>query len=246
MMRGWGPGPVFAFECLTAARRRRMYVARALFVSLLMIGLGTIWVSSGRTFNDRSEAGADRERVLLRGDRDPARGGGDGRTGDHRRGRSASTRAGGPCNTPSSPTSPPARSSCGKLASRLASVLSLLACGLPVLGPRRPAGRDRTPGGPRGRISSRSASPSLGSALALTFSVWARWPHQALLPTYAVLGVWAGAWPAAIVFFGIGPPATWRAGGLDRRLFQPDLLPRSRRNWIHAATCWARSSPSWA
>ena len=29
----------------------------------------------------------------------------------------------------------------------------------------------------------------------VTFSVWARKPHQALLPTYALLGLWIGAVP---------------------------------------------------
>ena len=47
-----GPGPVFAFECVAAARRWQFYAGRALFVLLLMIGLSLIWAPAGQIFQN--------------------------------------------------------------------------------------------------------------------------------------------------------------------------------------------------
>ena len=38
-------GPVYAFEWLTASRRWQMYAGRALFVGLLLLGLGFYWIA---------------------------------------------------------------------------------------------------------------------------------------------------------------------------------------------------------
>src|SRR4051812_40746907 len=221
MMRGWGPGPVFAFECLTAARRRRMYAVRALFVFLLMIGLATIWAPSGRAIGDRGELARIASEFFFAVIAIQL----------------AAAAIVAPASTAAAICVDKRRGALqhafatdlssgeiirGKFASRLASVLSLLACGLPVL----------ALGGLLGGIDPRAAVgaylvllgvAALGSELALTFSVWARWPHQALLPTYAVLGAWAGAWPAAIALFGIGPPATWVPGDWAVALSNPIL-----------------------
>src|SRR5262245_54946490 len=52
MPRRVGTGPVFAFECLMAARRWQVYAGRALLVSSMFCGLGMIWYSqaAGRRF----------------------------------------------------------------------------------------------------------------------------------------------------------------------------------------------------
>ena len=41
-----GPGPVFVYESLILARRRQVYAGRALFVLAVFIGLGTAWCDS--------------------------------------------------------------------------------------------------------------------------------------------------------------------------------------------------------
>src|SRR5262245_66529036 len=44
-MRSWpGPGPVFAYEWLTASRRWQGYALRSLLVLLLLLGLSGVWL----------------------------------------------------------------------------------------------------------------------------------------------------------------------------------------------------------
>ena len=46
-MRGWpGPGPVFAYEWLTASRRWQGYALRSMLVLLLLLGLSGVWLGS--------------------------------------------------------------------------------------------------------------------------------------------------------------------------------------------------------
>src|SRR5262249_23359922 len=46
-MRSWpGPGPVFAYEWLTASRRWQGYALRSLLVLLLLFGLSGVWLGS--------------------------------------------------------------------------------------------------------------------------------------------------------------------------------------------------------
>src|SRR5262249_27721071 len=46
-MRSWpGPGPVFAYEWLTASRRWQGYALRSLLVLLLLLGLSGVWLGS--------------------------------------------------------------------------------------------------------------------------------------------------------------------------------------------------------
>src|ERR687893_226151 len=45
--RSWpGPGPVFAYEWLTASRRWQGYALRSLLVLLLLLGLSAVWLES--------------------------------------------------------------------------------------------------------------------------------------------------------------------------------------------------------
>ncbi len=39
----WGPGPVFAFESLLAARRWQVYALRSFYVGALLLGLTLTW-----------------------------------------------------------------------------------------------------------------------------------------------------------------------------------------------------------
>jgi len=38
-----GPGPVFVYEWLTAARRWQLYAVRVLFVGAILVGLAFVW-----------------------------------------------------------------------------------------------------------------------------------------------------------------------------------------------------------
>ena len=206
MKPSWGLGPVFAFECMTATRRWRLYAGRVLFVLILMIGLSIIWAPSGQTF--RADEMADlAARFLLAvvsiqlavvALAAPA------------------VTAGALCVDKSRGTLHHAFVTdltageivVGKLASRLVSILALMACGLPVLALSSLLGGIDLLAA-LGAYLVTFGVAVVGCGLALTFSVWARKPHQALLPTYAVLGVWAGALPILIDSLRMGPPPTW-------------------------------------
>ena len=207
MKRSWDLGPVFAFECVAAARRPGLYRGRALFVLLLMIGLGFIWAPAGQTYRSLGDLAQVAEQfsiavvsiqLALVALVAPA------------------VTAGAVCVDKSRGTLhhvfvtdlTAGEIVAGKLAAGLLSIVALMACGLPVL----------ALGGLLGGIDLRAilgaylvtfAVAVVGSALALTFSVWARKPHQALLLTYVVLAVWALTLPFLIWCFEIGPPPTW-------------------------------------
>ena len=78
----------------------------------------------------------------------------------------------------------------GKLGSRLLTLLTLLASGLPVLALGGLLG-GIDPLATIGSFAVAVGTAVAASALALTFSIWARKTHQALLATYAVLLVWS-------------------------------------------------------
>ena len=52
----WGPGPVFAFESLLAARWWQTYVLRSIYVGLLYVGLTLTWGPTDRTIHRLAEA----------------------------------------------------------------------------------------------------------------------------------------------------------------------------------------------
>jgi ABC-type transport system involved in multi-copper enzyme maturation permease subunit len=207
MKTRWGLGPVFAFECIAAARRWLLYAGRVSFVGMLMIGLWGIWAPSEQTFRNLDALAEVAKQffvavvsiqfavVLL---------------------VAPAATAGALCVDKSRGvlhhvfvTDLSAREIVlGKLGSRLAALLMLMACGLPVLAlSGLLGGIDLV--AVLGAYLVTLGVGVLGCALALTFSVWARKPHQALLPTYAVLGIWAGTAPGLILFGGLGPPPTW-------------------------------------
>jgi ABC-type transport system involved in multi-copper enzyme maturation permease subunit len=233
-------GPVFTFECVTATRRWWVYAGRALFVCLLMVALGLIWAPLEGAYGHAAQAARIAKLffitvvvtqlavVLL---------------------VAPAATAGAVCVDKGRGTLHHAFVTdltgreiiAGKLASRLAALVALMACGLPVL----------ALSGLLGGIDLVAALGAylvalgvgvLGSALALTFSVWARKPHQALLPTYAVLAVWTGFAPALIVFSQIGPPPTWSEllwlAALSNPLccaFAPELDPAANMLGAQAA-----------
>src|SRR3954468_19874940 len=46
-MTRWGPGPVFAADCMTTARRWQVYAGRALLVTGVLLGLALVWLARG-------------------------------------------------------------------------------------------------------------------------------------------------------------------------------------------------------
>ena len=207
MVRQGLMGPIFSFECLTAARRWRLFAGRGVFVLLLLAGLGFCWMpAEGQALSTAAASRIGNQFftavvsvqlavVLLAA---PAAAAGaicidKGRGTLHH----------------AFVTDLTAREIVlGKLGARLVSVLGLMACGLPVL----------ALSGLLGGVEPRAAVGAylvafgvavVGTALALTFSVWARKPHQALLPTYAILGVWIGVMPLLVWLDLIGNPIGW-------------------------------------
>ena len=206
----WGPGPVFAFESLIAARRWQVYALRSVYVGLLLAGLTLTWGPSEQTIHSLAEA-ASIGRVFLQTVLVV---------------QLAVVLLAAPAATASSVCVDKARGTLhhtfvtdltsreivlGKLGARLAPVLSLLAIGLPVL----------ALGSFLGGIDLEAAfgaelvtagTAILCCSLAFLASVWARKPHQALLCSYTLVGIWVGLVPVSL------------SGGLGR--------PRRLRIWF--------------
>ena len=97
----------------------------------------------------------------------------------------------------------------GKFASRLVTVLGVLACGLPVLAIASSLG-GVDPVDALGGSMVIVGVAVLGVAVAMTYSVWATRPHEALMATYATWAVWllaALAWSETFRRPGWGPGA---------------------------------------
>jgi ABC-type transport system involved in multi-copper enzyme maturation permease subunit len=202
----WGPGPVFAFESLVAARRRQVYVLRACYASLLLVGLTLTWGPSDRTIHSLADAAViarvffhtlivvQLAVVLL---------------------AAPAVTAGAVCVDKARGTLLHAFLTdltdreivLGKLGARLVPILSLMACGLPVLALGSFLGGIDLQAVLGAELVTAGAAVAC-SSVALVASVWARKPHQALLLAYALLGLWVGAAPVANALWLLGPPTS--------------------------------------
>jgi ABC-type transport system involved in multi-copper enzyme maturation permease subunit len=194
-MGRWGFGPVFAYEWLTTSRRWQFYVARALFVGVLLVGLTCVWVSrvAGRNLATIAELARVGQSffsaivfiqlimVLVAA---PAATAG-GICQDKMRGNLMLLLA-----TDLSD----AEIILGKLAARLVSILGLTCCALPVLALGALLG-GIDPLALAGSFLVTLGVAVLGCAIALTLSIWGTKPYEVLLATYAILGVWLLAMP---------------------------------------------------
>jgi ABC-type transport system involved in multi-copper enzyme maturation permease subunit len=208
MARGWGLGPVFALEWLTASRRWQVYAGRALFVGVLLLGLSSVWASraSGEdppTIQAMAELGRGFFRaivftqltlVLLAA---PAATAG-AVCQDKARGNLAQLLV-----TDLSD----AEIVLGKLAARLVPVLGMVCCALPVLALGTLLG-GIDPLALAGSFLVTVSVAVLGCAIALAFSVWGSKPYEVLLATFAVFTVWLLAVPVWEFFHWLGrlPP----------------------------------------
>jgi ABC-type transport system involved in multi-copper enzyme maturation permease subunit len=191
----WGFGPVFANEWLTTSRRWQVYAGRALFVGVLLVGLWSVWVSrtSGQTVPAIQLWAEIGERffnaivftqlslVLLAAPAATA-------------GTICQDRSSGRLAQLLATDLSDAEIVLGKLGSRLVPVLGLVACALPALAICVLMG-GVDPLALAGAFLITVCLGTFGCALALTVSVWAAKPYEAILATYAFFMVWLLAIP---------------------------------------------------
>ena len=191
-----GPGPVFAFEWLTTTRRWQLYAFRAGFVGAILVGMIVVWqnvndqYSPGQTVSINTLAGYGQSLfttivsieltlVILAAPAatagavclDKARG-----TLDHMLATDLSN----------------AEIVLGKLGVRLAPVLGLIACVLPLSALAGLLG-GIDPDALFGSFLTAIACAFLGCSLALTLSVWGRKTHEVLMLTYLILILWVSS-----------------------------------------------------
>ena len=206
MMFRWGPGPVFAFESLAAARRWQTYALRSIYVALLLAGLTLTWGPSNRTIHSLAEAarigqtllytviGVQLAVVLLAAPAATA-------------GAICVDKARGTLHHAFVTDLTDREIVLGKLGARLAPVLSLLAIGLPVLALGSFLGGIDLEAALGAELVT-AGTAILCCSLAFLASVWARKPHQALLFSYTLVGIWVGFLPLLSVVYRLGPPRT--------------------------------------
>ena len=205
MARNWGVGPVFAREVVAGTRRWQVYAMRAVFGACLLVWLGLIWSSrGGMTFSNANELAAiGREffaglafiqltLVLLAAPAATA-------------GAICVDKARGTLMHVFVTDLTDGEIIRGTLAARLAPVLALVACSLPVLSLCALFG-GLAPGVMLGAYLVTFGTAILGCAVALVLSTWARKTQQALLGTYAVLGAWVGAFFVLASMFRVAGP----------------------------------------
>jgi len=202
--RHWGIGPIFAREVVAGTRRWQVYATRAAFGACLLVWLGLIWSShGGAAYSDANQLAAiGREffaglvviqltLVLLAAPAATA-------------GAICVDKARGTLMHVLVTDLTDGEIVWGKLAARLAPVLGLVACSLPVLALCALFG-GLAPEVILGAYLVTFGTAALGCAVALVLSTWARKTHQALLGTYAALGAWVGAFFLLAGVFAAGP-----------------------------------------
>src|SRR5262249_22641873 len=209
----WSPGPVFTFESLAAARRWQTYALRGVCVGLLLAGLTLTWGPLDRSIRSLAEAariaGVFFRTVIAV--------------------QLAVVLLAAPAATASAVCVDKARGTLlhafvtdlsdreivlGKLGARLAPVLSLLACGLPVLALGSFLGGIDLEAALGAELAT-AGTATVCCSTALLASVWARKPHQALLLAYSLVCLWVVAAPIAHSLFLPGPSTTGAALLLD-------------------------------
>src|SRR5499427_5236306 len=224
-MRGW-PGPVFAYEWLTASRRWQGYALRSLLVLLLLLGLSGVWLGSHDGTGELSvqqlaDIGRGFYAVMtlivlgLVGLAAPAA----------TAGAICLHKARGNLTLLFSTDLTDAEIVLGKLAARLMPVLGLIACAAPALALATLLG-GVAPAMPTGAILVCLACAVFGCTLALTLSVWGRRTHEVLLATYAfgILYLLAAPIWAALVSMLPRWALAWLPGYLALMPYNPVVL----------------------
>jgi ABC-type transport system involved in multi-copper enzyme maturation permease subunit len=217
MLNRLGLGPVFVYESLLNARRRQVYAVRSLFVLMLLAGMVVVWIGKDNnalrpgggstSFRQMAEVGrgffyaltgVQVSLVLLAAPAAAA-------------GSICMDRARGTLLHMLVTDLSDAEIVLGKLGSRLAPVLGLIACGVPVSALAALLGGIEF-GALGGAVVVCLALAVLGCALALALSVWATKTHEVLMGVYAAQILWLIApllWWSWAASAGFPPPPDW-------------------------------------
>ncbi len=194
-----GPGPVFAYESITAARRWQAYASRSGFVLVLLIGLALVWQSSSLASSGGRRVALHQQLAAL----------GEGFFYTICGVQVALVLLAAPAATAGSICVDRARGTLlhmmvtdlsdaeivlGKLGARLAPMFGLVACTLPVAALAGLLGGIDF-GALAGSFVISLCLAVLGASLALAISVRARKTHEVLMAVYAIEGFWLIAAP---------------------------------------------------
>lgn len=221
-------GPVFAFDWLTTSRRWQIYAVRAFFVVSLLVALTVVWIgdASGPARSTRAQArvgqsffyaivGTQLALVLLAAPAATA-------------GALCLDKARGTLAHVLITDLSDSEIVLGKLASRLIPVFAFLLCPLPVLALTTLMG-GIDPVALSGAFVMTVGLAVFACSLALLLSVWGSKPHEVLMATYAILGVWLlfGAMWEGISWnvFGLAVPNWVRAVDPFALAFAPQAHP---------------------
>jgi len=243
-----GPGPVFVYESLILARRWQVYGGRAFFILAILAGLAIAWWANVEIWSTTTTGGtAVTLRALANAGESffyavagiqitivflvaPAAAAG----------AIGQDRAQGILTQLAMTDLSSAEIVLGKLASRLAPVLALLACALPVMALATLLGRI-DPQAVFGLFAVSVAIAVLGCALALAISLWAVKTHEVIMAVLLLwalwllsLPIWAGNARSGV----ISPPPDWF------RKANPILQPAWALRWQHGSAGSAARFPS--
>ncbi len=221
-----GPGPVFAAECVTIARRWQVYAGRALLLQGLLGSLGLCWLTwlrhPGMTIIQRLAAIGSAMvnwtmavELVLALVVVPA----------VAAGAICQDKMSGALTIMMVTDLSDAEIVLGKLAARLLTVFGVIACTLPVLAITAILGGADPVAIADGSMVIAGVA-ILGVTLSLFYSVWARKPHEALMATYATYAIWLLALLA------------WQE--TFRGTSAPDFLWVTNPFWLIFGDHWAR------
>ena len=190
MSRRPGLGPVFAADCLTTSRRWQVYAGRSMLVGCVLVAILVVWLNRYRglqalSYQDLAAAGSTLVRAIMGLELTlslaivPA----------VTAGAICQDKMRGGLTLMMVTDLSDAEIVLGRLASRLVTVLGVIACGLPVLAILTSLGGVDPMDILTGTAVICGVSV-LGVCVAFAFSVWATRPHEALTATYAVFAVW--------------------------------------------------------
>ena len=226
-----GLGPVFAADCLSTSRRWQVYAGRALLVASVLLAIGLVWLNrySGArfiSFRDFAAAGSAMIRAIMVLELTLALAIVPAVTA----GVICQDKMRGGLTLMMVTDLSDVEIVLGRLASRMVTVLGVIACGLPVLAILTAFGGVDPVEIATGTMVIVGVAV-MAVCLSLTFSVWATKPHEALTATYAAFGVW------------LLPLLAWSAmfPGFPVRL---NFLHHSNPLWLLTATDWEPKAAS--
>jgi ABC-type transport system involved in multi-copper enzyme maturation permease subunit len=238
-----GLGPVFVYESLILARRWQAYAGRAVFILVVLIGLSLTWWSTAETWAGNTPGGSSAGVLQALA-----------RVGENffytvagiqltvlflvapaaTAGAICQDRAQGILTQMAVTDLSSAEIVLGKLGSRTAPVLALLACMLPVTALATLLG-GIDPQAVFGLFGVSVAVVVLGCALALAISLWAVKTHEVIMAVILLWAFWLLSlpiWESSASSGTIAPPPDWF------RKANPVLLVYSPYTWPNYVSVW--------